>query len=440
MAYRKLRLRCYCKGKENNHCYPFLLFCNDKPVPPPPPPPPPPAPPQVPSLPSTNAHNDYRQRNAMITGIIVILSAALLLGIFFALVRFYFNRKNHSRRSSPFSFGTRDDFLGEDRRPHLDNPIRYINTVGLQQSVIDSITVFKYKKDEGLIEGTECSVCLNEFQEDESLRLLPMCSHAFHLPCIDTWLRSHKNCPLCRAPAVCESMVAQASESQPNSIDSVSRNETLVENSENYGVGLGRNDVGEGGTSELRTYPIEGGNTSENSKKSWVHSKTRSSDSDSQVSTDLAVVQDDVQPMRRSVSLDLSSAFEIYSDVAGLATAAHKHNGGLDTELQQLKYPKGKIVVKRGSGSSSICKLMKSSAIGRSSSKGPISMKSSTSAIVRFKAESVEPTNHHNFEHFGGDGREKSVCNLAKEGKYDMGVGDYLFTPVGDVHKVRYVL
>ena len=310
----------------------------------------------------------------MFTGMTVMLSVALLLGIFCALVRFYFNRGNHSRRrSSPFSFGTRDDFLGEDGGPHA---------VGLQQLVIDSITVFKHKKDEGLIEGTECSVCLNEFQEDESLRLLPKCSHAFHLPCIDTWLRSHKNCPLCRAPVVCETMVAQASASEPNSIDYGSRNETLVENSEIYGVGLGRNDVGEGGTSELRTCPIEHGNTFENSKKSLVHSKTRSSDS--QVLTDLAGVQDVAQPMRRSISLDLSSALEIYSDVAGHRIGAHKHRGSLDTELQQLKYPKGKIVAKRGSEISSICKLMKSSSIGRSLSKGPISMKRSFSSGGKF--------------------------------------------------------
>ncbi|XVF17314.1 hypothetical protein REPUB_Repub10bG0109600 [Reevesia pubescens] len=378
MGYSRRKLLspdCYCKRKDND----CNRSCNDKPPPLPPlqasqaqPIPPIPTPTHD-HIDYKHDHIDYKQRNVIITGMTVM---ALLLGIFCALVRFHFNRRSRNqsrRRSSPILFGTQDDFLDEDRGPHLDNPIWYINTVGLQQSVIDSITVFNYKKDEGLIEGTECSVCLNEFQEDESLRLLPKCSHAFHLPCIDTWLRSHKNCPLCRAPVVCEDMVAQASESEPNSIDSGSRNETLVEISENYGVGLGRNDVGEGGTSELRTCPIEDGNTFENCKKSMVHSKTRSSDSDSQVSSDLSGVQDDVQQMRKSVSLDLSSALEIYSHVAVPATATHKHRGSLDTELQQLKYPKGKK-------SSSICKLMKSSSSGRSLSKGPISMKRSFSS------------------------------------------------------------
>lgn len=74
-----------------------------------------------------------------------------------------------------------------------------IRTVGLDEALIKSITLVKYKKGDGLVGSGDCSVCLGEFQEDESLRLLPKCSHAFHVECIDTWLRSHSNCPLCRA-------------------------------------------------------------------------------------------------------------------------------------------------------------------------------------------------------------------------------------------------
>ncbi|OAY42136.1 DNA damage-repair/toleration protein DRT102 [Manihot esculenta] len=64
---------------------------------------------------------------------------------------------------------------------------------------------------------------------------------------------------------------------------------------------------------------------------------------------------------------------------------------------------------------------------------------SPTSAIVSFKAGSVEPAHHHTFGHdlvvMKGS---KRVWNLSKKTKYDLGVGDYLFTPAGDVHRVKY--
>ncbi|KAL6982876.1 RING-H2 finger protein atl52 [Sarracenia purpurea var. burkii] len=72
----------------------------------------------------------------------------------------------------------------------------------VNEALIKSIRVFTYKKEGGLIEGTDCSVCLSEFEEDDNLRLLPKCTHAFHVICIDTWLKSHSNCPLCRANVI----------------------------------------------------------------------------------------------------------------------------------------------------------------------------------------------------------------------------------------------
>lgn len=62
-----------------------------------------------------------------------------------------------------------------------------------------------------------------------------------------------------------------------------------------------------------------------------------------------------------------------------------------------------------------------------------------TSAIVRFKAGSVEPAHHHTFGHdLVVTKGSKCVWNLTKSEKYDLGVGDYLFTPAGDVHRVKY--
>ncbi|KAL5984042.1 hypothetical protein ACLOJK_018144 [Asimina triloba] len=64
---------------------------------------------------------------------------------------------------------------------------------------------------------------------------------------------------------------------------------------------------------------------------------------------------------------------------------------------------------------------------------------SPTSAIVRFKAGSVEPAHHHTFGHdlvvLKG---KKKVWNLSRKESYDLGDGDFLFTPAGDVHRVKY--
>ncbi|XP_051114059.1 E3 ubiquitin-protein ligase EL5-like [Andrographis paniculata] len=79
-----------------------------------------------------------------------------------------------------------------------------------------SISTFKYKQDAGGGGGgggtatatsstaaytdNECVVCLSAFEDGEELKRLPNCNHTFHAPCIDMWLYSHTDCPLCRTP------------------------------------------------------------------------------------------------------------------------------------------------------------------------------------------------------------------------------------------------
>nr|KYP34515.1 RING-H2 finger protein ATL1A [Cajanus cajan] len=66
------------------------------------------------------------------------------------------------------------------------------------------IPAHKYeKKNNGgdVEEDGTCAVCLGDFEEGEELRTLPECMHAFHVACIDMWLYSHSNCPVCRSSA-----------------------------------------------------------------------------------------------------------------------------------------------------------------------------------------------------------------------------------------------
>ncbi|CAA0809726.1 RING/U-box superfamily protein [Striga hermonthica] len=73
------------------------------------------------------------------------------------------------------------------------------NSGGADRLTIQSLPIFRFSSLKGhKKDGLECAVCLNRFDPDEYLRLLPKCSHAFHLECVDTWLEAHPTCPLCR--------------------------------------------------------------------------------------------------------------------------------------------------------------------------------------------------------------------------------------------------
>ncbi|XVE88649.1 hypothetical protein DITRI_Ditri19aG0086300 [Diplodiscus trichospermus] len=68
-----------------------------------------------------------------------------------------------------------------------------------------SASSFKYKKgmenvEEATGDITGCVVCLLGFEVDEEVRQLDRCNHSFHAPCIDMWMYSHSNCPICRTP------------------------------------------------------------------------------------------------------------------------------------------------------------------------------------------------------------------------------------------------
>mmetsp|Transcript_9523 Transcript_9523/g.17182 ORF Transcript_9523/g.17182 Transcript_9523/m.17182 type:complete len:202 (+) Transcript_9523:135-740(+) len=41
-----------------------------------------------------------------------------------------------------------------------------------------------------------CAVCLDEFEPEIEVRLLP-CHHLYHSECITKWLHRHRTCPLC---------------------------------------------------------------------------------------------------------------------------------------------------------------------------------------------------------------------------------------------------
>ncbi|KAJ3707023.1 hypothetical protein LUZ61_010728 [Rhynchospora tenuis] len=136
----------------------------------------------------------------LVIAVIGVLASAFLLVTYYAVVSRYCNP------GSRMSFRRRQDTSADQPTSGgSDYPTAWhvSPSNGLDETVIKKITIWKYEK--GGLDGkvsSDCSVCLSEFTEGEDVRLLPKCSHAFHVPCIDTWLKSHSNCPLCRASIV----------------------------------------------------------------------------------------------------------------------------------------------------------------------------------------------------------------------------------------------
>ncbi|XP_057810960.1 RING-H2 finger protein ATL47-like [Salvia miltiorrhiza] len=124
--------------------------------------------------------------------IIVVLAVIFFIAaLLHLLIRFLVKRRSAQARSRP-------EMPGSGAFQRQLQQLFHLHDSGLDQSQIDALPVFLYKEIMGLKEPFDCAVCLCEFSELDKLRLLPLCSHAFHIDCIDTWLLSNSTCPLCR--------------------------------------------------------------------------------------------------------------------------------------------------------------------------------------------------------------------------------------------------
>ncbi|EEF41445.1 ring finger protein, putative [Ricinus communis] len=157
------------------------------------------------SSPSLPYNSDYQKQSSSgnkispaILFIIVILAVIFFIsGLLHLLVRFLI--KHRSSSSSSVSESNRyPEMSGSDAFQRQLQQLFHLHDSGLDQAFIDALPVFLYKEIMGLKEPFDCAVCLCEYSEKDKLRLLPACSHAFHIDCIDTWLLSNSTCPLCR--------------------------------------------------------------------------------------------------------------------------------------------------------------------------------------------------------------------------------------------------
>ncbi|CAN4094517.1 unnamed protein product [Withania somnifera] len=131
----------------------------------------PPSPPKLSNLPS------------LYCALIIVGTAVFLLGFYNFILTRWCNENNPTNQSIEH------------------NSIQAPNNLN-----VNIVSSFRYKKEElgGIHQEKngeyECVVCLSDLGEGEEVKQLPICRHSFHASCIDMWLYSHLDCPLCRSP------------------------------------------------------------------------------------------------------------------------------------------------------------------------------------------------------------------------------------------------
>ena len=359
----------FCDPACPYNCYPSPDYYYLSPPPPPPP---------------LSDQNHYISPYVIIL-VSVLASFILLFGYYVIIVKSCFGWccSRNNRQPQAQTDVSDEEFLDENR---VDHPIWFITTAGLQQSIINSITVCKYKKGEGLIEGTECSVCLNEFQEEETVRLLPKCNHAFHISCIDTWLRAHTNCPLCRAHIVFDAVCAP-----PTSVDQNSDNMDLlvdnqIENSEIGGELSSQNQERNSELCENRARSDAASELPEANDQRILKDGVYSDENGALVVSDCIdsgqVVAKEIQQIKRCVSMDSSSPVSLFLGLANFCPL--KSEGSSFDQQEDVENPHSSIIPKQEGANSSEFRLMGNSSISQHLHLSPVPMKRSFSCGGRF--------------------------------------------------------
>ncbi|CAI2387522.1 unnamed protein product [Moneuplotes crassus] len=48
------------------------------------------------------------------------------------------------------------------------------------------------------MKAKECAICLSNYEQDETIKIIPGCYHTFHSECIRVWFEANSTCPFCR--------------------------------------------------------------------------------------------------------------------------------------------------------------------------------------------------------------------------------------------------
>ncbi|MQL90729.1 hypothetical protein Taro_023326 [Colocasia esculenta] len=123
--------------------------------------------------------------SSMIATVLVLLSALFFLGFFSVYARRFFAAGDQPHRAPLPPYRGRRGLPSSSSAAAVD------------PMALHAMPLMVYSG--AGKEPAGCVVCLSEFEEKETLKVIPGCGHAFHPDCIDEWLLCHGSCPICRS-------------------------------------------------------------------------------------------------------------------------------------------------------------------------------------------------------------------------------------------------
>ncbi|KOM58557.1 hypothetical protein LR48_Vigan11g159100 [Vigna angularis] len=165
--------------------------------------------------PSPRRSSPLQSLSPSILIIVTVLAVTVIVSLALCFLLRHLNRRCLRRFSSssaaPSASASATPIFSSSRRisPEI---VLSSSSAAVAASVIDTLPLFTFSSvtRRPSSAAADCAVCLSKFHHHDLLRLLPLCCHAFHAECIDTWLQSNLSCPLCRSPiAAAESDMAK---------------------------------------------------------------------------------------------------------------------------------------------------------------------------------------------------------------------------------------
>ncbi|PIA54910.1 hypothetical protein AQUCO_00901072v1 [Aquilegia coerulea] len=136
--------------------------------------------------------------SSMVLVMLILLAALFFMGFFSAYFR-------HCAENSPGAIRRRERQRRRRSSSPSPTPPTSLTTSrissgmshGVDPLIVKSLPLVAYEKHDK--ELFDCVVCLSEFEERETVKMIPHCGHVFHPECIDKWFSSHASCPICRS-------------------------------------------------------------------------------------------------------------------------------------------------------------------------------------------------------------------------------------------------